>query len=65
VLVDPPLYDTVAPEIAAPLVLVTVPEIVPVLPAALKFTPETFAPFTVTVWLEGVKLEPDWFGTTV
>ena len=32
---------------------------------AVKLTPEMVAPLTVTVWLAGLKVKPDFVGVTV
>ena len=61
----PPVSVTVAP---LPLDAgLSVPEIEYVWlgEVAVKLTPVTFAPFTVTLWLEGVKVIPELLGVTV
>jgi hypothetical protein len=59
-----PLRVTVAP--LPPAVGLIVPEMLKVwLPgAAVKFTPTTFAPFTVAVWAVGLNVKPVRLGVT-
>ena len=58
-----PLKVTVAP--APPAVGLIVPEILKVCATSLKFTPVTLAPFTIAVWLTGLKVYPAWLGVSV
>jgi hypothetical protein len=58
-----PLSVTVAP--APPVVGLIVPEMLNVSAVPVKFTPVTFAPFTVAFWLTGANVYPAWLGVTV
>ena len=63
--VAPPLYDTVALAMPVPEELVTLPDMVPADPVAVKSIPVRSPLLTVTVWFAGVNVTPELVGVRV